>query len=179
MPQSRENWMLWVLNVHINAEKRFSWGAMTLMWPTHTCLCWNRTDSGACKIWVRLILMRKRPWASQLHQGRHQQVWWILTLTWLPFVIFICGQCSFSSFNGYEHAHYTFLPLLRVHSVYTCQLCWGRHLYGTWVSAWRHLVEGPHMLLCCSVSSGSLSHSFSLRLFFSSRFVFSEVTIRF
>lgn len=59
--------------------------------------------------------------------------------------MFICGQCSFPSFNGNEHAHYTFFPRLCVHSVYTCQLCrrvWGRHLYGSWVSAWRHSVEG-------------------------------------
>lgn len=51
------------------------------------------------------------------------------------------------------------------------------HLYGKWVSAWRYLVEGvrgqpTQMRPSYSVSSGCLGHGFSLRLFFSSRFVF-------
>lgn len=40
---------------------------------------------------------------------------------------------------------------------------------------WREFEDGPHALLCCSVSSGWLGHDFSLRLFFSSCFVFREV----
>lgn len=39
---------------------------------------------------------------------------------------------------------------------------------------WREFEDSPHALLCCSVSSGWLGHGFSLRLFFSSRFVFMK-----
>ena len=38
----------------------------------------------------------------------------------------------------------------------------------------REFEDSPHALLCCSMSSGWLGHGFSLRLFFSSRFVFMK-----
>lgn len=68
-----------VLKIHRKADKRFSWGATTLIWLTHNCLCWTRAVSGACKIWVRLSLTRLRPRASQLQRGWHQQLRWIPT----------------------------------------------------------------------------------------------------
>lgn len=102
--------MLWVLKIHIKAVKRFSRGATTLIWLTHNCLCWTRAVSGACKIWVRLILTRWRPQASQLHMA--SAVPMAPNPTRLPFAMFLCGQCSFLSFNGDKRwIHLVFPPV--------------------------------------------------------------------
>lgn len=131
------------VKIHIKADKRVSWRATMLIWLTHNCLCWTRAASGACKIWVRLILTRLRPRASQLLRRWHQQFRWIPTQHG-----FLLRCLCVASVNFYHstdmNAQFTFFSRPCVHSSYTCQLCWrvwGTHLYGTWVSAWRRLLK--------------------------------------
>lgn len=116
-----------------------------LIWLTHNCLCWTRAVSSACKIWLRLILTRCRPRASQLHRGWHQQFRWIPTQHGFLLRCSCVAGAHFYHSTG-MNAQFTLFSHLRSQSSYrACQLCrrvWGTHLYGTWVSAWRHLVKG-------------------------------------